>query len=81
MERGETLYFSENSGFETARQAATSAERHALTIAPCPSQISIKFKLKGLSESITIIISHATNDDTSILSSTFTVGRVKKMYT
>ena len=24
-------------GFETARQAATSAERHALTIAPCPS--------------------------------------------
>ena len=23
-------------GFETARQAATSAERHALTIAPCP---------------------------------------------
>ena len=23
--------------FETARQAATSAERHALTIAPCPS--------------------------------------------
>ena len=25
-------------GFETARQAATSAERHTLTIAPCPSQ-------------------------------------------
>ena len=25
-------------GFETARQAATSAERHALTIAPCPSR-------------------------------------------
>ena len=25
-------------GFETARQAATSAERYALTIAPCPSQ-------------------------------------------
>ena len=24
-------------GFETARQAATSAERHPLTIAPCPS--------------------------------------------
>ena len=24
-------------GFETARQAAKSAERHALTIAPCPS--------------------------------------------
>ena len=24
-------------GFETARQEATSAERHALTIAPCPS--------------------------------------------
>ena len=24
-------------GFKTARQAATSAERHALTIAPCPS--------------------------------------------
>ena len=24
-------------GFETARQAATSAERHALTIEPCPS--------------------------------------------
>ena len=24
-------------GFETARQAATSPERHALTIAPCPS--------------------------------------------
>ena len=27
-------------GFETARQAATSAERHALTIAPCPSRSS-----------------------------------------
>ena len=26
-------------GFETARQAATSAERRALTIAPCPSLI------------------------------------------
>ena len=26
-------------GFETARQAATSAERHALTIASCPSLI------------------------------------------
>ena len=25
-------------GFETARQAATWAEIHALTIAPCPSQ-------------------------------------------
>ena len=25
-------------GFKTARQAATSAERHALTIAPCPSE-------------------------------------------
>ena len=24
-------------GFETAQQAATSAERHALTTAPCPS--------------------------------------------
>ena len=28
-------------GFETARQAATSAERHALTIAPCPSPQSL----------------------------------------
>ena len=26
-------------GFETARQAATSAERHALAIAPCSSQL------------------------------------------
>ena len=26
-------------GFEPARQAATSAERHALTIAPCPSRV------------------------------------------
>ena len=24
-------------GLETAQQAATSAERHAITIAPCPS--------------------------------------------
>ena len=29
-------------GFETARQAATSAERHALTIAPCPSLSHLK---------------------------------------
>ena len=29
-------------GFETARQAATSAERHALTIAPCTS---LKFSM------------------------------------
>ena len=28
-------------GFVTARQAATSAERHNLTIAPCPSLISV----------------------------------------
>ena len=27
--------------FETARQAATSAEHHALTIAPCPSQSTL----------------------------------------
>ena len=32
-------------GFETARQAATSAERHTLTIVPCPSQISRNKKL------------------------------------
>ena len=30
-------------GFKTVRQAATSAERHALTIAPCPSQIKQKW--------------------------------------
>ena len=39
--RGETHAISLKSmqlaGFETARQAATSVERHALTIAPCPS--------------------------------------------
>ena len=29
-------------GFETAQQAATSAERHALPIAPCPSYPSGK---------------------------------------
>ena len=29
-------------GFETARQVATSAERHALTIAPCPSHNPIQ---------------------------------------
>ena len=28
-------------GFETARQAATSAKRHALTIAPCPSLVIV----------------------------------------
>ena len=33
-------------GFETARQAATSAERHALTIAPCPS-LYISGKIKS----------------------------------
>ena len=27
-------------GFETARQAGTLAERHALTIAPCPSLLN-----------------------------------------
>ena len=40
IERGEhdiSLKSLHQAGFETARQAATSAERHALTIAPCPS--------------------------------------------
>ena len=41
--RGEKHYISlkilQQAGFETARQAATSAERHALTIAPCPSPL------------------------------------------
>ena len=32
-----SLKIMHQAGFETARQAATSAERHALTIAPCPS--------------------------------------------
>ena len=37
-------------GFETARQAATSAERHALTIAPCPSLYGYVsfFSLQGI---------------------------------
>ena len=33
-------------GFKTARQAATSAERHALTIAPCPSLMKRKVLTK-----------------------------------
>ena len=33
-----SLKIQHQAGFETARQAATSAERHALTIAPCSSQ-------------------------------------------
>ena len=40
--RGEKHYISlkilHHVGFETARQTATAAERHALTVAPCPSQ-------------------------------------------
>ena len=35
--RGEQVLH--QAGFETARQAATSAERHALTTAPCPSRV------------------------------------------
>ena len=30
-------------GFETARQAATSAEHHALTIAPCHSLLLLRY--------------------------------------
>ena len=32
-----SLNILQQAGFETTRQAATSAERHALTIVPCPS--------------------------------------------
>ena len=47
IERGETWDFSgiqHPAGFETARQAPTSAKCHALTIAPCPS-LEIKRRL------------------------------------
>ena len=48
--RGEKHYIPlkilHQAGFETARQAATSAERHALTIAPC--QCSKQFKIYGV---------------------------------
>ena len=36
-EHDNSLKILHQAGFETARQAATSAEHHALTIAPCPS--------------------------------------------
>ena len=42
--RGEkhiSLKILHQAGYETARQAATSAEPHALTIAPCPSLIKV----------------------------------------
>ena len=45
--------------FETARQAATSAKRHALTIAPCPSlthTIGIQVKQKELTKTFIIIL-------------------------
>ena len=44
--RGEKHHISlkilREAGFETARQAATSAERHALTIAPCSMYLTEK---------------------------------------
>ena len=45
IERAETWYslkILHQAGFETARQAATSAECHTLTIAPCPSPFGVK---------------------------------------
>ena len=36
-------------GFETARQEATSAMRHALTIAPCPSLYNEHYLISTLS--------------------------------
>ena len=46
-------------GFETARQAATSAERHALTIAPCPSLL--KLGVRGKMFNMYRVIIHLTN--------------------
>ena len=48
IERGETWYMSENlqqAGLETARQAATLAKLHALTIASRPSLIQKYFSV------------------------------------
>ena len=45
IQKRETLYFPENpaqEGYETAWQTATSAKRHVLTIAPCPSHKCLK---------------------------------------
>ena len=46
-------------GFETARQAATSAELHALTIVPCPSPYLLLYYISRISRPLydgTIII-------------------------
>ena len=43
-------------GFKTARQAATSAERYALTIAPCPSLMSLSSIYKPTYLSLCILI-------------------------
>ena len=52
-------------GFETARQAATSAERHALTIAPCPSLYIFTHKSMPIVKVIdySISVSRALNKD------------------
>ena len=51
-------------GFETARQAATSAERHALTIAPCPMSPCNDI-FKSHSDQVTTIALSARNTVTS----------------
>ena len=56
-------------GFETARQAATSAKRHALTIAPCPSLANITFVVVEIAFKVAVMTS-------SVAKITFAVAEI-----